>query len=188
MGKRILSILSIDFDYAFSPVISTYDDFIEGSRISLEEQRAIITQKKLPRPQVNPQKLLYLQKIYKQAQNQGCQSIATGLHHHEILQHLDGDGFHIINIDHHHDIFYPGWHDISVLDEGNWVHWLAKQGKLESYTWVRNSDSENLDPSVSIQFPYVETEWLDPVNLPPIDSIFLCSSPHWTGTFSIPFS
>ena len=33
------NVLSIDIDYAYSPTISLYDDHIEGSRISLQDQQ-----------------------------------------------------------------------------------------------------------------------------------------------------
>jgi len=179
-----LSILSIDLDYAYSPVISSYDDFVEGSRISLQEQKEIFTTKHLPAPKINPAKIQYLQSIWQQVNAMGRPQIAEGIHHHEIIQHLHGSKFRIVNVDHHHDILYPGWHEPSVLDEGNWVHWLAQQQKIEQYTWIRNTDSEDLDATVSINFPFIETEFILPTELPLFDFIFLCSSPHWTGVTS----
>ena len=182
MTSKVISILSIDLDYAYSPVIAAYDDFVEGSRISFEAQQSIFIEHGLPEPRVNPVKLEYLRQVLKAALNANPVSIAEGQHHHEILDFLDRDAmFSIVNVDHHHDIFYPGWHDPSELDEGNWVNWLARNQQIHSYTWVRNSDSENLDPDVDVSFPYTETEWLNPAELPLFHQIFVCTSPHWTG-------
>ena len=52
-----MNVLSIDIDYAFSPTISVYDDFVEGSRITLDEQNKIFQQNQLPTPEVNQEKL-----------------------------------------------------------------------------------------------------------------------------------
>ena len=177
-------VLSIDLDYAFSPVIALYDDFIEGSRVSLAEQQAILERHNAPKPQLNPAKIQYLQQVFAQAQKE-APTIVEACHHHEIVPHLRGDELQMINIDHHHDIFYPGWHESGVLDEGNWVYWLAQQKRLKSYLWIRNDDSEDVDPTVPIDFPYREQAWIDPERLPPIELIFLCTSPHWTGMHTL---
>lgn len=182
MASKVISILSIDLDYAYSPVIAVYDDFVEGSRISFEAQQDIFEQNSLPTPTVNPEKLEYMKQLFKAALQAGDVPIVEGEHHHEILKHLEeGALFEIINVDHHHDILYPGWHEPTELDEGNWVNWLARQNRVVSYTWIRNADSEDLEPEVEVKFSYTETEWLDPAVLPQFNLIFVCTSPHWTG-------
>ena len=55
--KKQMNVLSIDIDYAYSPSISNYDEFIEGSRISDEEQLSILKNKVIFKPECNPQKL-----------------------------------------------------------------------------------------------------------------------------------
>ena len=182
MTSKVISVLSIDLDYAYSPVIAEYDDFVEGSRIDFEAQQAIFERHQLPKPTVNPAKVEYLREILNAALQDGDVLIVEGEHHHEILNYLEDDAvFEIINVDHHHDILYPGWHDPAELDEGNWVNCLAQQHRVVAYTWVRNSDSENLEPEVEVTFPYIETEWLNPADLPQFNLIFVCTSPHWTG-------
>ena len=37
-----MNILTIDADYAYSPSISEYDDYVDGSRIELGKQLAVI--------------------------------------------------------------------------------------------------------------------------------------------------
>ena len=58
-----MNILSIDIDYAFSPTICDYDDYIEGSRISLAEQNEINRKLNLPRPKVNQNTIEYLRQV-----------------------------------------------------------------------------------------------------------------------------
>ena len=99
--------------------------------------------------------------------------------HHEIVSHLPiGKVYDIVNFDHHHDVFYPGWHSKKILDEGNWVNWIDELGFLGSYTWYRNKDSEDLDPSVKLKCSY-EEKFYDHDPLPEFDYIFVCSSPNW---------
>ena len=83
------------------------------------------------------------------------------------------------NIDHHHDIFYPGWHDIDNLDEGNWVYHLSQVCKLKEYTWFRNVDSEDFC-KIDINFIFNEIFSLDLNQIKKPDIIVVCSSPHWT--------
>tara|TARA_R100001086_G_scaffold14196_1_gene7129 strand:+ start:103 stop:660 length:558 start_codon:yes stop_codon:yes gene_type:complete len=171
-----MNVLSIDIDYAFSPSISAYDDHIVGSSISLEEQFKICESIGAT-PKVNNAKLKILKRIVF-----GIDApVIIGTHHHEILNHLPLDSkLTIFNFDHHHDIFYPGWHLREELDEGNWISHLPN---LERYVWIRNLDSENLDPSVQFDFDYEEVIDTSRLFLPKIDLIFGCCSPHWTMSF-----
>ena len=59
------NILSIDIDYAYSPTISVYDDYIEGVRISEEEQELILQEHNVPKPTCNPEKIKVLESVIK---------------------------------------------------------------------------------------------------------------------------
>jgi hypothetical protein len=48
-----MNILSLDIDYAYSPTISAYDDYVVGSSISTEAQKKIFKDKNLPEPKAN---------------------------------------------------------------------------------------------------------------------------------------
>lgn len=62
--------------------------------------------------------------------------------HHEIYPILNNHkDIYLVNIDHHHDIIYRSEMQEKV-DCGNWVYHLARQGKLRSYSWIGNSESE----------------------------------------------
>ena len=174
-----MNILSLDIDYAYSPTISAYDDYVVGSTITLEAQEKILKDKNMPEPTVNTAKLKELRQTLT-GKILPSSHLVIAKHHHDILSHLPRNKeFSIFNIDHHHDIFYPGWHSLDVLDEGNWAHRLADYN-CQKYTWIRNKDSENLDATVKIAFQYEEA-YLEDVSLPNFDFVFCCSSPHWTG-------
>jgi hypothetical protein len=60
-----MNVLSIDIDYAYSPSISSYDEFIEGVRISDEEQSLILETNAIFKPECNPEKLNILKSVVK---------------------------------------------------------------------------------------------------------------------------
>lgn len=173
-----MHILSIDIDYAYSPGIEIYDDHIVGSRISLAEQSKINSELKLPTPKINPVKLNYLKSIFNVRKDDAPLIIIK--HHHQILEYLPSTPFHLYNVDHHHDIFYPGWHELDIVDEGNWLSHVDSN-LIESYTWIRNKTSEEIGRDVNV--PFVHRQLIDPDIriLPRFGQVFICTSPHWTG-------
>jgi len=176
-----MNILSVDLDYAFSPAISSYDDFVEGHRISLEAQKAIFERENLPPPTVNLAKLNLLRRVVSEKVSENA-DIILAANHHSIMRYLPlGSPFSVTNFDHHHDIYYPGWHSLDTLDEGNWVYWAYKQG-LTNYVWYRNSDSEDYEVQPDISLKMEERLQVGPLSvLPKFDLVFGCWSPHWTG-------
>lgn len=175
-----MHVLSIDIDYAYSPTISTYDDHVEGSRVTLEEQKLILEDLGMPAPKVNSKKLDVLKEVVRKKTNYLTPVIICE-HHNEILNYLPKDSvFSIVNFDHHHDVYYPGWHDKDVLDEGNWVYHLNDSPIIE-YMWVRNPDSEDLPEGLELNFTLVESVDPDIDELPSFDMLFFCVSRHWTG-------
>lgn len=174
-----MNVLTIDIDYAFSPSIAIYDDYIIGSRISIESQKSILNKKKLPEPKLNIEKFDSLKKILKLVKTNAA--VISIEHHHEILNYIPKNRKVLLqNIDHHHDIFYPGWHNLDELDEGNWVYHLSKTNQLEKYTWFKNNDSEAFCNCIDLNFEFNQHLEIkeDYVLIP--DIIVLCSSPHWT--------
>ena len=175
----MLNVLSIDIDYAYSPSIAGYDDYIEGSRISLDEQKRLLSDVDAPQPAVNQAKLDLIREVVLQkvAKNTPFHMIEN---HNEILQLLPKNKeLSIYNFDHHHDVFYPGWHTLEVLDEGNWVSHLGDYS-IKSFYWIRNNDSEERMDNVSLDFVWNEIYLLDINTLPSFDLVVGCVSPHWT--------
>jgi len=175
-----MNVLSIDIDYAYSPTISAYDDFIEGVRISVEEQEKILEHHNVPKPVCNPAKMHNLEVVLKNNIKPNA-PITIIENHNQILDFLPDDiSFSIYNFDHHHDIYYPGWHSLDTLDEGNWVYFL-KDKKINSYTWIRNEDSEDMNFILSeLDFDIEERYTIE--NMPMFDSVVFCISSRWTGT------
>ena len=174
-----MNVLSIDIDYAYSPSIASYDDYIEGSRVTLAEQKRILSAVGAPQPEVNQAKLdliraVVLQKVAKKT------PVYIIENHNEILSVLPKDKeLNIYNFDHHHDVFYPGWHELEALDEGNWVCHLGKH-LVTSFYWLRNDDSEGRTDNISLNFAWNEVYLPDIEALPNFDMVVGCVSPHWT--------
>tara|TARA_X000000950_G_C13847254_1_gene632945 strand:- start:798 stop:1364 length:567 start_codon:yes stop_codon:yes gene_type:complete len=172
-----VNILTIDADYAYSPSISEYDDYVDGSRIELGKQLAVIQALGFDAIE-NPKKVADVVSCLSRAKLSAPVHVIK--HHHRILDFLpETMEFKVFNMDHHHDIYYPGWHDKDVLDEGNWVYHM--KGCVE-YTWIRNNDSEDM-PDHALNFPVNETIFSDELveSLPEFDLVIFCESPHWTG-------
>lgn len=99
-------------------------------------------------------------------------------------ENLSDVKYRLYNIDHHHDINYSSLHideveKYDLVNVGNWVWYLQKYGLLESYTWVRNTNSANYEgPSLTV--PYYEYNFnrmvLDGIIF---DKIFVVKSPQW---------
>ena len=172
-----MNILTIDADYVYSPSISQYDDYVDGSRIELSEQLAVIEAigcDAIENPLTVNDVITCLKRVKLNA------PVHVVQHHHEILQFLPKTiDFKMFNVDHHHDIYYPGWHDKDLLDEGNWVFHM--KGCAE-YTWVRNEDSEDI-AECTLSFPVREFLFSEKLSegLPEFDMVIFCESPHWTG-------
>ncbi len=174
-----MNVLTIDIDYAFSPSISIYDDYVIGSRISFESQKSILNEEKLPEPKLNIEKFNDIKKVLNYARPNA--PVISIEHHHEILDYIPKKiKVSLQNIDHHHDIFYPDWHDLDQLDEGNWVYHLSKTNQLEKYTWFKNNDSEPFCNCIDLNFDFSQYLEIKEKYILMPDIIILCSSPHWT--------
>lgn len=172
------NILTIDIDYAFSPDIASYDDYVIGSRIDITEQKKILLKKGFGAPRLNKQKFETIVNIYNKFKSKA--KVVTVTHHQEILKHIHCDDLNLQNIDHHHDIFYPGWHELENLDEGNWVYHLSQAKNIKEYTWFRNADSENFTADLDLNFKFKQIYDLSVHYVVKPDLIVLCNSPHWT--------
>ena len=176
-----MNVLSIDIDYAYSPTISAYDDYVEGSRVSLAKQLEIFKENNLPLPAANQSKLDFLKQIIVE-KTDSTTPIVIAEHHHQILPFLPSvKPYQLFNFDHHHDVYYPGWHSLDELDEGNWVYFLRNSPMIK-YVWIRNEDSENLPPDLQLNFELQEIYEPTMEEFPKFDLVFACSSEHWTGT------
>ena len=80
--------------------------------------------------------------------------VSFGYDHDSILFAIDQEeNIDLINIDHHDDVFhgadfatpeeeYEMMVKHNIINEGNWGIWLHSQGKLNSFTWIMNENSD----------------------------------------------
>ena len=79
--------------------------------------------------------------------------VSFGYDHDSILFAIDQQyDIELINIDQHDDVFHglgnsPGYEyelvtKHNLVNEGNWGIWLHSQGKLKSFTWIKNDNSD----------------------------------------------
>jgi hypothetical protein len=177
-----MNVLSIDIDYVFAPGIAEYDDDVLGSRQPLAEQLKQLT-KLGHTPEISKVLLEQIASALKVCSIETPYHVID--HHHDILGLIsDNAKSTVYNFDHHHDVSYGSWHDNGKLDEGNWVSFALEAKKVHKYHWIRNSSSENLDPrykTAAITEHILANdaqEFID--NLPEVDIIVFCCSPHWT--------
>lgn len=131
-----------------------------------------------------------------------CKSVTFGYDHDSILFDIAKcENIDIVNIDHHDDIFHMSFSDyadgydalrleyemISTanhVNEGNWGSWLYSKNKLNSFTWIRNPTSRNVDRIDFIKnmmgdkFQTYLVKEYDFENYD-FDHIFVCLSPQY---------
>lgn len=172
----IRRILSIDIDCVMEPWIPRYDDDVVGSRVSAIEAWSSVTA-----PVENMTFCDNRWAVVKDILHHVAPShVVFANNHHQILDVMPEGPLEILNFDHHHDVDYPGWNEDLPLHEGNWVGHLVRQGRVVSYTWYRNDNSEELEVGVERPPNYKEVS-LPGVDLPEgsFDLVFICLSPNW---------
>jgi hypothetical protein len=179
-----MKVVSIDFDIIMSPSIEFYNDllhdedsidtylnkfpFISGIKADLY-QYDCLTQ--------------YLCQMFKKLDKDKIIFITS--HEELVTITKDFEPFDLINIDHHHDVGYEGerWKapKYSKPDCGNWVKYLWDNKKINSYTWIRNKDSNPLDEDANPA--YITKDILfDDFDFPLLedaDYVILCKSFEW---------
>lgn len=158
------TILSIDMDYIMSQYIMTYNDIVKGyepQRWPQIEQSRHINDFVM----YDSKRLQYITSlIFNAIKNNPDVKVHFLINHDAILNHLynNGEQYDLINIDHHHDIFYHG----KIDDQGNisnWVYWLGKNNQIVSYYWIGNPTSDKFNgkylvPQGEVILPHDEEE------------------------------
>jgi hypothetical protein len=92
----------------------------------------------------------------------------------------DNKSVDIVNIDHHHDIWYPESPKNS-FNSSNWLgFYLEKKKCIDNVYWLanHNSDRTNHDDWVTITYDINE------VKFSKFDYIFVCNSPNFSNSLS----
>ena len=160
-----MKVLSIDLDYIMEPSIEIYNDVFydhnpETRWRTLFEQTPFRDNSF----EINISNLMYCFNTFLKAIRE-CDSVSFGLSHDAILFELDNyeEPIDLINIDHHDDVcngdyvdlmgdinegLSKEFHEIESsgrVNEGNWIAYLKFKEKLNSYTWIRNENSRNVE-------------------------------------------
>jgi hypothetical protein len=151
-----MNILSIDIDFITSNYghIVIGDDFNpkhkwENIIENLNGDESIL--------QIDYDNLSFLMSVYIKALN-NSKKIIFAINHHTILQELEKENYNnlnIINIDHHHDIFYGDVESLEFFEKynnvncGNWIWKLELSNKISSYHWIKNETSDIFNDGIS---------------------------------------
>lgn len=202
-----MKVLTIDLDYIMAPWIEVYQEHAPGPssssdssgikhwdyvyyRTEFHEQMFYIDQANL---------LFCFDTFLKSIKN--CQNVYFGYDHDAILYDIAKfDNIDLINIDHHDDFFHGTSNPLDDIEEevkwecenlrrynqvneGNWGAWLHVNDKLNSFTWIRNSNSSNVSRDkfvkkfVNFESVLKENYKFENYNF---DHIFICLSPDYT--------
>ena len=197
-----MKVLSIDLDYIMAPSIQIYEGFAYDCNSTTRWNQLFdisdFTESHLVIDQGN---LLYCFDTFLQALNH-CDSISFGYDHDAILFDIeDKSNIDLINIDHHDDIIEAHFNRPNIsfdealernyeqicnanrVNEGTWGAWLAIQGKLNSYTWIGNHNSQckNKNAFNSRIVPNYRNVERDNYKFDDykFDQIFVCLSPQY---------
>lgn len=125
--------------------------------------------------------------------------VVFAINHDSILSELNEieDNFDIINIDHHHDIVYTRdevveLENFDYFNCGSWLWYLNHKNKINSYTWIKNKNSNVFNEGIVNSKTLKEYKSYFKNDLPfdikeiKFDFIFVCLSPdfimpeHWS--------
>ena len=116
--------------------------------------------------------------------------VVFGIYHDSILNHIptEASEIHILNIDHHHDLYYKDFQLLEALEygecsESNWI--LPISDRISEYTWVGNNNSEEFVGNLD-KFPIYTTYIDDPLIEEKIkntkwDLVYIALSPNYTA-------
>ena len=203
-----MKVLSIDLDYAvFEDYMERQQDIKEDLGIAdhplavwkiLEE-----LDKDFDYSEIDTRAMQYLVHTFERAL-QNCDDVGFGYDHDNILYRLekeDVDNIDIINIDNHGDILnlqgYGCFEDVggrnygaekereylnkyNDVTEGSWVSWLDEKKKLNSYTFICDSNFIPTEPEEKINgYRGVHSRHEYKFEDYDFDYIFVCLSPMY---------
>jgi len=163
-----MKVLTIDLDYIMAPWIEVYQEHgvepgssRDGNPIKHWDHMFYSTQFREQMFYIDQANLLFCFDTFLKA-IKNCQNVSFGYDHDAILYDIAKfDNIDLINIDHHDDFFhgsqdsdnltteedmYVELEDLDKYDsvnEGSWGAWLHLNGKLNSFTWIKNPNSAN---------------------------------------------
>ena len=174
-----MKVITIDFDIIMAPSIDLYNNISSSPWEERYERHPLL--KLADADFVTYHKLTqYLLYIVPKMKKENIHFIAN---HQSVLNYLTNitEPIDVINIDHHHDIVYGD--GLEKLTCGNWVSWIDKEYKLNSYLWVHDNNSR-FPKEEDVKISYTKknvSEYNDEqykYNTPP-DELIICLSGEW---------
>jgi hypothetical protein len=191
--QKIIKVLSIDMDYILEPCIELYNDLVNEKSPRQDLWNFMNSVRQIDEHlKYNDRNLNFIfdaySKCLKNIRNKNKVIFANS--HDAILFELTkkdyyDSTFNIINIDHHHDIFYnpQSAEDVDKKDIvycGNWVWYLDKYKLVKDYTWISNYNSQKFNHedvlSCNLKTIIQPNKYILDSN---VDVIFVCKSPQW---------
>ena len=172
------TLVTIDFDIIMAPVINFYNNMVPGQ--SWDELYKTPQMACLHADFQHYQKLInYLIRVFD---NIPLSSVHFIENHSQVLKYIMPlQQYNIINIDHHHDIYYEEKNK-EKPNCGNWVYQIAQRNQLNSYTWYGNKNSNHMPEEQEQKYLtnfYVmdDIEYTDWPMKP--DELVICLSEPW---------
>lgn len=174
-----MKIITIDFDIIMAPSIDLYNNISNSPWEERYERHPLL--KLADADFITYHRLTqYLLYIVPKMKKENIHFIAN---HQSVLNYLTNitEPIDVINIDHHHDIIYGG--GLEKLNCGNWVSWIDKEYKLNSYLWIHDNNSR-FPKEEDVKISYTKknvSEYNDEqykYNTPP-DELIICLSGEW---------
>jgi len=191
MENNIKTVLSVDMDFVMKPIINAYNSFTGSNNPDAfwDNMNQIRDLDKLAT--IDENNFKYIIKIITKALQNKDVNIIFAEHHDYILEQLTENitkdtKYKLINIDHHHDIYYGDnqMRDVDRYDlpgVGSWVWYLDKYKLLNRYTWIGNDNSYEFEgkPLEAPYFEFRDMVDLEILKLERVDYLFICKSRGW---------
>ena len=178
-----MKILSIDFDIIMGPSIEIYNHKM-GSNCTCQQFEKFYPLIRYANADLMVYSIL-TDFLIDAAKDMRPDQIHFIMNHMDILNFInEDDKVTIMNIDHHHDLGYPGLGNESV-NCGNWLDFLFEEKCCEGLTWIQNSTSSPPPPKYKThpmiqEFEFPEIDLIYELIKP--DMIVICGSFEWIPT------
>lgn len=186
-----MKVLSIDFDIIMYPCIKLYNSYARGN------ENPTVIWNNLEHDMEIDKFMSYDANILHDIAMLMKRNVANGAklfkidEHDKIVDSLNklhpDEKFDLVNIDFHHDISYSteSNNDMKNFDNytcANWVGYLSSKNQLDTYEWIRASNSDlcgkNIEDSLGIQYTISRLSRINELGSD-FSEIYFCLSPQW---------
>jgi len=187
------TLLTIDLDYIAEPYIELYHKVISMESVQ-RNWDIILNDPALTKANfdVNISNIVYMFDVYHKALRY-CDNVVFGLHHDAILYELepfDQSIDLILNLDHHHDIWYPSSSvpdtQYGMVSDGMWLKFLSETIDIKKYIWIGNENSDTYKgevPNFEFKDFNKKTFEFTEEDAKEVDFIYICLSPNYVPKF-----